>query len=66
MSETLVRVDAPHFVAGLLIENDRVVRAAPILAWTIGKPFYQVEMYAKRSGWVVERGHGAVSVGYND
>jgi hypothetical protein len=33
----LVAVDAPHFYAGIVLENDRVVCAAPILRWTLGK-----------------------------
>lgn len=31
-----MRVVALHFVAGLIIKNDRVVFSAPILRWTIG------------------------------
>lgn len=34
---TLVRVVAPHFVAGLEMEDDLCVTAAPILYWAKGK-----------------------------
>jgi hypothetical protein len=33
----LVAVDAPHFYAGIVLDGDTVVAAAPILKWTIGK-----------------------------
>lgn len=32
----LVRVVAPHFVAGLIMRDERVIYAAPILAWARG------------------------------
>lgn len=32
----LVRVTTPHYVAGLVIEEDKVIEAAPILRWAIG------------------------------
>jgi hypothetical protein len=51
----LVRIDAPHFVAGILIENDHVVRGAPIIAWMIGKPEGFVEWYCRRKGWLFDR-----------
>ena len=34
---TLVRVEAPHFVAGLYIEDDVCFAAAPILSWAVGR-----------------------------
>lgn len=37
MTDQLIRVVAPHFVAGIIMGADRCVRAAPILRWTIGK-----------------------------
>lgn len=56
MSEPLlVRVVAPHFVAGLVLDDAGIVRqAAPILKWTIGKPrAYLRADFAKR-GWRAE------------
>jgi hypothetical protein len=32
----LVRVEAPHFVAGLIMRDDHCVYAAPILRWACG------------------------------
>lgn len=33
----LIRVVAPHFVAGLVMNGDWCVQNAPILAWTRGR-----------------------------
>lgn len=49
---TLVRVDAPHFVAGLEInEQGMCMVAAPILKWCIGKRTDFLRDYFKRKGW---------------
>ena len=39
MRPVLVRVSAPHFVAGyeIDVQTGRCVRAAPILKWCVGK-----------------------------
>ena len=46
---TLVRVVAPHFVAGL--ETDGTVRRAPILHYMVGWPDDRVRAYVKEQGW---------------
>jgi hypothetical protein len=48
----LVRVVAPHFVAGLVLENDIVVRAAPILKWAKGKDRDWLRTYFQQKGWI--------------
>lgn len=49
---TLWRIDAPHFCAGLIVgEDGRVVEAAPILRWTIGKSLFSVASYCDGRGW---------------
>jgi hypothetical protein len=48
---TLVRVVAPHFVAGLIVEGDRCVRAAPILRWAVGKRAAELRAAFARKGW---------------
>ncbi len=46
----LVRVVAPHFIAGF--ETDDVVRrAAPILKYLVGKSNDQARAYIKKKGW---------------
>jgi hypothetical protein len=47
----LVRVIAPHFVAGLVVEGETVVEAAPILKWTIGKQRGWLRAYFAEKGW---------------
>jgi hypothetical protein len=51
MSETLVRVTARHFCAGLVIVNGRCVEAAPILKWAIGKDAEWLRRYLYNKGW---------------
>jgi hypothetical protein len=46
----LIRVVAPHFVAGF--ESDGIVqRAAPILKYLVGKSDDEARTYIKRKGW---------------
>ena len=48
----LVRVVAPHLVAGLIIGDDgRCDTAAPILGWAVGKNSDELRSYFKRKGW---------------
>jgi hypothetical protein len=47
----MVVVDAPHFYAAIVFEGLIVVRAAPILAWTIGKKADYLSAYFQRKGW---------------
>ena len=47
----LVRVEAPHFVAGLLIDGDVCFAAAPILGWAIGKGRDEMRSYFSKMGW---------------
>lgn len=51
----LVRVEAPHFVAGLLFdEAGRCIEAPPILAASIGKTAAELDRYFERRGWHAE------------
>lgn len=50
----LLRIVAPHFVAGAIIENGLVVRCAPILNYMRGWGVAKVEQYAKGKRWVTE------------
>jgi hypothetical protein len=46
----LIRVVAPHFVAGF--ETDGIVRrAAPILKYLVGKTDQEARRYIARKGW---------------
>jgi hypothetical protein len=48
----LVRVEAPHFVAGIEVnERGMCMNAAPILKWCIGKKTDFLRDYFKGKGW---------------
>jgi hypothetical protein len=49
----LVRVVAPHFVAGIVFDrlDHRAVDAAPILLWAIDKHEDVLRAYFRRKGW---------------
>lgn len=52
----LVRIVAPHFVAGLTVftANGCVSRTPSILQWAQGKPIREVLAYAHKKGWKSE------------
>lgn len=47
----LWQITAPHFCAGLVVTAGKVARAAPILAWAMGREWRKVRAYAQRKGW---------------
>lgn len=50
--QQLVRVVAPHFVAGLVIDAaGRRISGAPILGWAIGKERAELSSYFRGRGW---------------
>ena len=55
MTETLAAIDAPHFFAGIVLWDDRVVETADIVKymrkgkWTRDR----VREYCKTKGWAV-------------
>lgn len=52
---TVVRIVAPHFVAGVIPHNGRVVNAAPILRYMVHWSGRQVADYCAKKGWTWER-----------
>lgn len=51
MNGLLVRVVAPHFVAGFVVADCVVDHAAPILAFMVGWPSERAREYLARKGW---------------
>jgi hypothetical protein len=49
-----IRIVGLNFVAGLVISNDRVIHAAPILGYTIGWTTERIVALAQRRGWTIE------------
>ena len=51
----LYRVEAPHFVAGVEVnEQNRIVRAARILNWALGYDRISFLFYCGKKGWKVK------------
>jgi hypothetical protein len=46
-----VRVVGPNFVAGLIVDNDRVVYAAPILRRLLWQDADELREIFRRRGW---------------
>lgn len=56
MSDVLVRITAPHFVAGLIARDGKVVEAAPILRrQMLEQDGTTVAFICRRRGWSWER-----------
>lgn len=51
MHETPARIVAPHFVAGIIMSGGHCIRAAPILAWAIGRDAACLRAYFRDRGW---------------
>lgn len=52
---TWIRVLLPYACFGIAVQGGRVVDAAPIAAWTIGKPERQVADFYRRKGGTFTR-----------
>lgn len=48
---THIRVSAPHFVAGLVLQQGIVVQTAPILHYMRGWSVAKMDRYCQRKGW---------------
>ena len=51
--ETLAAIDAPHFMAGIVLRKDKVVEAADIVRYMRGWSRDRVRQYCKDKGWKV-------------
>lgn len=51
-TDSLVRVVAPHFVAGIIMRDGRCIQAAPILKWCRGACRATLAAEFQRKGWV--------------
>lgn len=50
-NERLIRIEAKHFVAGIVMTDGRCTKAAPILKWAIGKSEEWLRAYFVDKGW---------------
>jgi len=55
MIETLAVIDAPHFFAGIVLWDDRVIEAADVVKYMSKRKWTrdQVRRYCARKGWKV-------------
>lgn len=53
MVETLAQIDAPHFMAGIVLWDDRVVEAADIVKYMRGWNRYKVRTFCAAKGWKI-------------
>lgn len=53
MTETLAAIDAPHFCAGIVLWDDKVVEAAPIVRYMKKWSRDRVRDYCKGKAWKV-------------
>ena len=54
ISGKLVRIIAPHFVAGIISADGRIKHAAPILRWAIGSDTRSFRDWLARKGYRFE------------
>jgi hypothetical protein len=49
---TALAISAPHFYCGVVLHDDKVTQAAPIVRkWAMGKTSEQVRQYCRARGW---------------
>ena len=51
----LIRIEAKHFVAGIVIRDKTVIEAAPIVAYMKKWPAMRAKDYCERRGWRARR-----------
>lgn len=49
----LIQVTLPHLSAGVTVENGRIIEAAPILAWSLGKSPQELAAWTVRKGGTI-------------
>lgn len=54
----LIRITSPYYVAGLIIENEKCIHAAPILKWAVGKDAQYLVGYFTKKNFKIENFDG--------
>jgi hypothetical protein len=49
-----IRITSSYFCAGIIVKDDIIVQAAPILSWSINKRLSNLKSYFNRKGWKYE------------
>lgn len=50
----IASINAPHFYCGIVLIDDRVIRAAPIVKYMIGWSRNRVREYCTKKCWIIE------------
>ena len=50
----LYRVVTNYFVCGIIVKNNKVIEAAPIMSWSIGKDLSVIEKWIKSKKGSIE------------
>ncbi len=53
-ASVLAAIDAPHFYAGIILEQDVVIQAAPIVKYMRGWSRDRVRDYCRQKRWTVQ------------
>ena len=61
MKEILAVIDAPHFYAGIVLQDDRVIEAANIVKYMRRWSRNRVRTYCKTKGWKISVVHEVLS-----
>ena len=54
MTEILAAIDAPHFYAGIILQDDCVIEAADIVKYMRKWSRSRVRNYCKSKGWHIQ------------
>ena len=50
----LFRIKLPYATAGIVVDHDIVIEAAPIFGWMLGKPIQEIEKWVgKKKGTLI-------------
>lgn len=55
MEETIISIDAPHFNAGIVARDGKVIEAADIVKYMKGWDGKRVADYCRKKGWAWEK-----------
>ena len=52
--ERVIQIQAPHFCASIVLVNNEVVEAAPIVKYMVGWQLDHIERYCAQKRWRLE------------
>ena len=55
LSSVTFQVDAPHMCAAVVVDGYTVVKAAPILGWSLYRPFIILQDWCRKKGYSITK-----------